>query len=168
MKWTVLAAAVIMSTATAVHSQNSALRRKIESSYRAESRALARENAAGVLNYYAKDYVYQGARGEQYRTPQLQAILARMFASMSGIQSTTRILGIARAGTQLRARVREQLEATLQRKSGKKARLIIKEDRNDYWRPAGGSWVKSRSRSLSQSETLNGQPISPLPTRKGK
>jgi hypothetical protein len=153
-----LLAALITHSAGAQVTRNT--KQRIEASYRRESAALTKENAAGVMVHYAREYQYFGPKGVRYRVPQVQAILSQMFSAMRGIRSTTSILSWKATGKTLKTRVRERLEGTFTDKRTKRAsKLVVVEERDDYWRPAGKSWVKWRSRSIKQRETMNGRPV---------
>ena len=153
-----LLAALLMPSAGAQVTGNA--KKQIEASYRRESAALTKENAAGVMVHYARDYQYYGPKGVRYRTPKIQAILSQMFAAMRGIRSTTSILSLQATGKSLKARVRERLQGTfIDKRTKKPSTLVVVEERDDYWRPAGKSWVKWQSKSIKQRETMNGRPV---------
>ena len=164
MSYFTLPLALLVVCGVPVYAQKSGtVRQQIEANYRREGQALARENVAGVLAHYARDYEYRGPQGQRYKMPQLHAVLASMFADMSAIRSTTRILYTAPARGGTKVSVRERLEARLNTKKRKNVKLVIDELREDFWRPAGSTFVKARSRSISQTESLNGRLVTRRP-----
>jgi hypothetical protein len=137
-----------------------AARQQIETSYKRENAALAKENVAGVMVHYAPDFVYKGPRGETYRAPQLQSVLSQMFAAMSGIRNATIITRFVPQGKGARARVKETLNAVFTPPGrAKPGKLVIVDDREDVWARAGNAWVKKSSRSFKQTATLDGKPL---------
>ena len=135
-------------------------RKQIEASYRRENAALAKEDVAGVLVHYDKEYIYRGPKGRVYRTPQLQPILVQMFQLMSGIRGSTKVQRFALRGKEAAVRVTERVDAAMKDPStGKTRRVVVVEERDDVWKLVSRAWIKKSSRSLKLKQILDGKPI---------
>src|SRR5688572_11484009 len=98
---------------TAQSQDAAAARKQIEASYRRENAALAKEDVAGVLVHYDREYIYRGPKGRVYRTPQLQPVLVGMFRLMSGIRGSTKVQRFALRRKEAAVRVTESVNANM-------------------------------------------------------
>ena len=135
-------------------------RKQIEANYRRENAALQKEDVAGVLVHYDKNYRYHGPKGRVYRTPELQPVLVEMFRLMSGIRASTKIQRFALRGKEASVRVIERVDAVMKDPSTRKtSKVVVAEDRDDVWKLVNRAWIKKSSRSLKLTQTLDGKPI---------
>ena len=139
-------------------------RKWIQAAYERENVAAMRKDARGALANTAFDYTAVDSHGARYDYRTLRERLPKLLAGFQTLKASTRIEKLTLRGNQAAVLVNERLEGMIEHPRKKRlAQLVIRSRSEDVWSRFGMVWRKKKSRILSESESLDGEPYSPEP-----
>ena len=136
------------------------VRRAIQSLYGEQNAAFSRQDIEGYLAHRAPNYVMIDKGGAGPGQDKLRKSVGVMFQGTKASSATTTILSASAEGGGVVVVTREHLQMTVVRPGDHQVGHLVADGRSrDFWVQGQDGWQEMRSKQLSSTETLNGQPL---------
>jgi ketosteroid isomerase-like protein len=128
--------------------------KQIRANYAEMDQALSAKDVDKAMSYFAPDTVQTDTKGKPIPLAAMKTGLQTMFNAASSVESKTTISSVEVKGPGVTVSMASKMTATTPL-----GPLVASSTSRDYWEQVGGAWKIKRSRSLTESVTLNGKPL---------
>ncbi len=128
--------------------------KQVRAAYTEMDQALSAKDIDKAMSYMAPDIVNTDAKGKPFPLAAMKTGLQTMFNAASSVESKTTISSVEVKGPGVTVNSASKMTATTPL-----GPLVASTTSRDYWEQVGGAWKIKRSRSLTESVTINGKPL---------
>ena len=134
-------------------------RKSIQASYDAESAALGKQDVDAVFRSYAPDYVSVDKKGKKDTLEQTKSSAKAVMSAMKTLMVTQKVQTCALKSGQATVVVKRHIIGVMQIEAKPAQKLLGDETAEELWAKTGAGWLRKRSKTLSQTMTMNGVPM---------
>ncbi len=136
-------------------------RKAIQTAYDREDAAAAHRNINGILSNYAPDYQDREPNGLKVGLADVRQSLVVMFQNARAVTAKTTIQNFTLQGSKAIVTTKEYAMLTVASKAehGQLHKIVLNSTDEDTWAKRGNRWLKVSTRTLRQSEMIDGKPL---------
>ncbi len=135
-------------------------RKSIQAAYDAESAAIGKHDVNATYRAYTSDYVSINEKGDKKNLEQSKASAKSMMAVMKTLTVTQKVQTLTlKKSDQAIVTVKTHVSGATVGDAKTAQKLLADETDEDLWVKTGTGWLRKRSKTLSQTMTINGVPI---------